>query len=474
MKQLFLTISFLFSCSLLGTAITEDDFFTDLGTFDHDKTNNNAGINSVHWLECGGKKYLAIGGGDLLDDDEGGPTGSAIGDNGFNIRVLKFDNFNGGTLTALPGGSIINNITPGGNQVHGTDTAANVNSVQWIDCGINKFLAIGGGIAMDTTSGTPVPVTTRVYLFDPVDETIVQKSFADHGDVVNSVAWLNCDGEKFLAAGGDAFNDIGVRIYKVDPSQPNLSVTEKINIDDDEKDVTALAWLNCGDDKFLAVGTDESTVSIYKFSCATLNPTNPPSLVDESVVQVNINAEDLLVSSLAWLICDGIKYLAVASEGNGITGNPVNGTVKLYVFDPVAETLSSVSNAEITSDVPSSGGEDEFTSVAWLNCGETKYLATGNNDKLTLVYKFDPNANPVFTKIISAERDHEVSVNSVAWLQCGALTFLGMGGDNTGGGDTTNRVYQVNFNEDPINELLRNKFFQLHDAVTSPGATAGL
>jgi|GEM_PF-3198955 len=277
-----------------------------------------------------------------------------------------------------------------------------VKSVNWHTSGSTHFIAYGGNNGEENI---------RIAKFDAEDSELDVKKEEEYSDddgtFVNAVAWTYT-GPRRLAVGGNK-NDEGDEIVVYDYDDGDLDKED----DADMPLVNGLDWLRFNDVSYLAVGgfnhKEGQEVRVYSF------------IDDELSLLPNATDEYFhgQAYSVKWLTIEGSIFLAVGGFELGIN---IDTNVRVYSFDPMAETLSLVTSQPFNFD--------HVYSVAWLLDGSNMFLAaTGHdgtdNDQIR-VYSFDGSA----LTLLDEESFNNGAVFSSDWLTFNEIFYLAICGDD--------------------------------------------
>ncbi len=254
-----------------------------------------------------------------------------------------------------------------------------------------NHLAIGG-VRFDTNlSDTSAPsYTSRVYRFDHAAKTLTDLAGCrvDHGNTVYDLAWTFSG--VYMAIGGAQFDsDLSdtsgpvytSRVYEF--SSTSSTLTELANCQMNHgAAVMSIGWTTTTAGTYLAVGgrrtEDSITHRIYRFD-----------MPSQSMVELAGCAMDFgdNVSSLSWSY-DGV-FLAVG--GKRVPLGDDYASVRIYQFDPIAETLTEVVTARIDHG-------QEIYDLEWAPTSYTLALKGAGYDNINIrIYTYNVEFS-VFTE----------------------------------------------------------------------------
>ncbi len=336
----FLLLSFI---QLYGAALVPLDQI-DIGSF----------RRSVDWLQSGGTKYLAAGGG-----------GGAVDD----VGVFSFD---GSTLTATTATIDL-----------GLGFAS---EVAWLQSGGIDFLAIAATVS-------PAPGgRVRIYTFN--GSSLTQIDSVNFGNDALGVAWLQAEnGSIFLAAAGLVNGTNEVSVYSFDGTSLTF-----LDGEDYFDGAQGVAWLQAANGTiYLAsagnsIGTD---IRVFSFNGTTLTPITSASLgqgesvswlqtadgsiflaagasaISPNLIVYSFNGTALtpidsdtfgsVVNDVKWLQSGGINYLATAGDATS--------EYRVYTFS--SPTLTLAASGTLTGD--------EGNGVAWLEMNNMIFLGAAGS-----------------------------------------------------------------------------------------------
>lgn len=295
-------------------------------------------------------------------------------------------------------------------------SGGSIKSVNWHTSGSTNYIVYGGNNGDEKN--------IRIAKFDLEDSELDVKKEAkysdDDGTYVNAVAWTY-SGPRRIAVGGNK-NDEGHEIVVYDYDDGDLDKTDSA----DMPLVNAFDWLRFNNISYLAVGgfnhKEGQEVRVYSY------------INDELLLLSNATSEYFHgeANSVKWLVNGSNIYLAT---GGFELGQSSDTNVRIYSFNPIAQTLTLVTSMPFDFDY--------VYSVAWLFDGTNMFLAAtghdGANNEQIRVYSFNGTA---LTLLDSVSFNHG-SVLSSDWLTFDETFYLAVCGDD-GAANQEVTVYSFN------------------------------
>ncbi len=293
--------------------------------------NNTGPVNSVDWLVCGDSKYLAIG--------AGGPVP--------HVRVFSFD-IGTNVLSAISSATY--------------DGGLLINSVVWQMCGDSKYLAIGG---IATAIGNNADVEVLKFDDSAGILSLVGSASFDLGSVgtVNSLDWLVCGADKYIAVGSGrtSTDNEEVRVFQFDDIAGTLISLDTFNHDSLNvlnRSIFSVNWLVCGASKYLVIGggvgdtPSSANVRVLQFDVCTKTLSH--------VLSSNIGGQ---VNSVDSFVCDATKYIAI---GRSLV-TPGVEVFEFDSVSPALNLISTFAASSVLSVKWQICGDREYLGVGDIN-----------------------------------------------------------------------------------------------------------
>ncbi|MBW1886737.1 MAG: WD40 repeat domain-containing protein, partial [Deltaproteobacteria bacterium] len=198
--------------------------------------------------------------------------------------------------------------------------------------------------------------------------------------------------------------DVQVKV-EVNPKSPAETDLHLVYTREYTDDVKTTDWMNYSGHRYLAVGTNNQRIEVYKYDISA----EMLVMLDMQVMLTDVNCVD-------WLLVGGEIYLAAGCDDD-LGGEDIF----VYQFDPIGNILTLVDNEYNDNDV---------YSVDWLIFNGASYLAVGSDygfDELK-VYIF----NNVTKSLILVDINNMIGdIYSVNWHIIDGEAYLAAGGSST-------------------------------------------
>lgn len=298
-------------------------------------------------------------------------------------------------------------------------------SLDWCSIQDTPYLAIGGIANKKTNYDT--------FICKYVHGAIIPVAWFSHNNTVYSVAWLpttdNQVSTRYLAIGGDPYQEIATRILKFDP----LQTTEKrltVHANAHHANtVYSVSWyMQQGQKPILAAGgattamasSEKSNIILYSFDAETGN--------------LNVLSKSLYEGPIVRCLCwynepdahDDQAYLLV---GGDATSNYTKDKKHTRIFK-----LDLKKSPQLTPFIQEYQTGKIFA-VSWIAACEGKYFSQaeliknyGGHAFKVQTYEFSKDQNPLISSKTSF--NFENLVNCLSWTCIGSCTYLLVGIDS--------------------------------------------
>ncbi len=295
------------------------------------------------------------------------------------------------------------------------DATTDGNSVAWLEKDGNRYIALG----CSTESNKEIQILT--YTGAALSPTTSFRWPPGADAQVNSVAWLQTTAANFLAIGSNANAATEVQVFSFIEQPASLIQIAGANNEVGAQVNTVDWFISC-----------TSGSNLYYLAAGSANSTAPASTIrvhafnGSKLTRVAYyNGDTNTVNSLDWLSYPPKAYLAVGKVTSG--GAAPTGS-EIRVFEFTGNTLTSLANTIFET-------EKNVNSVKWLKTTNGDYyLASGEtNTPQIRILKFDPIALTLTPKCLYQYGTATNIVSNVSWFTgIDDLNYLAIAGDANG------------------------------------------